>query len=287
MVFGHETPEMTPEQFRLLRELIHEHCGIFLRDELKYLVERRLAPRLQSQGLTDFGAYYRFLRYDVARRTELEAATEALTTNETYFFREPQQLGAFSEEILPLLAAQNARERRLRIWSAGCSSGEEVYTIAILVKESGLFDGWDVKVLGSDIARKVLGAARAGAYGAHAFRSAEAESVRRWFRPANGKWVVADAIRQLVSFGHLNLLDENMMSLVGSMDVVFCRNVMIYFDLPARKRLVRSFHRKLHVGGFLLLGHSESLLNVTADFDLVHLKRDLVYRRPFPFGEGR
>ncbi len=280
MSFDSQTPEMSAEQFRLIRDLIHEHCGIFYRDEFKYLMERRLAARLQSHGLADFGAYHRFLRYDVGRQAELEAAAETLTTNETYFFREPHQLKAFSEEILPTLAADKARERRLRIWSAGCSSGEEAYTIAILVKNTGLFDGWDVSVLGSDIARRVLAVARAGTYGAHAFRSADAQAMRRWFQPAGGKWVVDDAIRRLVSFGQLNLLDEGMTSLVGLVDVVFCRNVMIYFDLPARRRVLRSLHRKLQPGGFLLLGHSESLLNVTADFELLHLKNDLVYRKP-------
>jgi chemotaxis protein methyltransferase CheR len=280
MRFDAQSPEMSPVDFRLLRELIHQHCGIFFRDEMRYLLERRLAPRLRALGLRDFSAYHRFLRHDGQRRAELDSAVETLTTNETYFFREPQQLEAFAGEILPMLAEANARERKLRIWSAGCSSGEEVYTIAILVKDSGLFEGWDVNVLGSDIARKVLAVARAGAYGPHAFRAAEAETVRHWFQPAGEKWVVDESIRRLVSFGHLNLLDEGMASLVGQVDLIFCRNVMIYFDLPARKRLLRMFHERLAQGGFLLLGHSESLLNVTADFQLVHLMRDLVYRKP-------
>jgi chemotaxis protein methyltransferase CheR len=280
MRFDAQSPEMSPVEFRLLRELIHQYCGLFFRDEMRYLLERRLAPRLRALGLPDFGAYHRFLRHDGQRRAELDSAVETLTTNETYFFREPHQLQSFAGEILPMLAEANARERKLRIWSAGCSSGEEVYTIAILVKGSGLFEGWDVNVLGSDIARKVLAVARAGAYGPHAFRAAEAETVRRWFQPAGGKWVVDESIRRLVSFGHLNLLDEGMASLVGQVDLIFCRNVMIYFDLPARKRLLRTFHQRLAQGGFLLLGHSESLLNVTADFQLVHLKKDLVYRKP-------
>ncbi len=279
-LFGAAGPQMSPVEFRLLRDLFYEHAGLYFRDELAYLLERKLAPRLKAHHLADFGEYHRFLRYDPQRRAELEAATELLTTNETYFFREPQQLRAFAGEILPMLAQANKATRRLRIWSAGCSSGEEVYTIAILVKQSGLFEGWDVNVFGSDIARRVLQTARAGAYGTHAFRAAEAEVMRRWFLPRGDKWVVDEAVRGLVSFGHLNLLDPAMMGLVGPVDAVFCRNVMIYFDVPARKRVCRSFHDKLVEGGFLLLGHSESLLNVTADFELVHLKADLVYRKP-------
>jgi chemotaxis protein methyltransferase CheR len=272
---------MRPEEFRLLRELIQDHCGLWFREDSAYLLERRLSPRLQFHGYGSFGEYYRHLRYDPARRAELETAVELLTTNETYFWREPQQLRAFGDEILPILARENARERRLRVWSAGCSTGEEAYTIAIMLSRSGLFDGWELDVLGSDISRRVLGVARAGAYGAHSFRSPESEMVKPWFTNGEGgKLTIRPAIRELVTFAHLNLLDPNALAVVGRVDVVFCRNVMIYFDLAARKRVTSSFHQKLRDGGFLLLGHSESLLNVTADFELVHLKNDLVYRKP-------
>ena len=281
MPVSHPTPVIKPEEFRLLRELIQDHCGLWFRDESSYLLERRLWPRLQFHGHTSFGEYYRYLRYDLARRAELETAVELLTTNETYFCREPQQLRAFGDEILPMLAQENARERRLRVWSAGCSTGEEAYTIAIMLSRSGLFAGWELDVLGSDISRRVLTVARAGTYGPHAFRSSESEAAKPWFSHANGeKLTVRPAIRELVTFAHLNLLDGNALAVVGRVDVVFCRNVMIYFDLPARKRVAATFHQKLRDGGFLLLGHSESLLNITADFELVHLKNDLVYRKP-------
>jgi chemotaxis protein methyltransferase CheR len=281
MPLPHHTPVLKPEEFRLLRELIQDHCGLWFRDESAYLLERRLWPRLQFHGHTSFGDYYRLLRYDLARRSELETAVELLTTNETYFWREPQQLRAFGEEILPMLADENARERRLRVWSAGCSTGEEAYTIAIMLSRSGLFAGWELDVLGSDISRRVLAVARAGTYGPHAFRSPESDAVKPWFTPAgDGRFTIRPAIRQLVTFAHLNLLDLNAISVVGRVDVIFCRNVMIYFDLEARRRVTSTFHGKLRDGGFLLLGHSESLLNVTADFELVHLKNDLVYRKP-------
>ena len=273
-------PSMSQEEYRLLRELIYEHAGLSFAEDSRYLLERRLAPRLEYHGIPDFAGYYRFLRYDPGRRTEIETAVEVLTTNETYLFREPHQLRAFSEEILPSVALENAPQRRLRIWSAGCSTGEEVYTIAILVARSKLFEGWDVDVLGSDISRRVLAVARAGVYGANAFRSPEAEALRPWFRPDGARWHARDDIRRIASFAHLNLLDPKALSAVTAVDVVFCRNVMIYFDVPARKRVVRTFHEKLRPGGYLLLGHSESLLNVTADYELAHLRNDLVYRKP-------
>ncbi|MFZ5468967.1 MAG: CheR family methyltransferase [Myxococcota bacterium] len=278
---------MTPEEFRLLRDLVHDHCGILVREEMQFVMERRLWPRLEALGLFDFGAYYRCLRYDERRQVELELAIEALTTHETYFFREPLQLSAFYEELLPLLAKANASARRLRIWSAGCSSGEEAYTLAMLLLESRRFEGWDVEVYGTDISKRVLATARRAEYGASALRATPASLIERYFLPAGAhRKQVKENARALVSFGHLNLLDAEMSQLVPRMDVVFCRNVMIYFDAPARKRVLRMFHEKLVEGGYLLLGHSENLISSTADFELVHLESDLVYRRPLRPKEG-
>jgi chemotaxis protein methyltransferase CheR len=272
--------EMNAEEFRLLRDLIHQHCGIYFRDDMRFLLERRLTPRLRVHRLGDYLSYHRLLRFDPGRMAELDAAVELLTTNETYFFREPEQLASFTNEILPMLAEERRATRKLRIWSAGCSSGEECYTLAILIADSGLFQGWDVEIFGCDISRRVIATARSGVYGPNALRATTPEMLNRWFRPEGTRWAVAESLRRMVSFGQLNLLDREALGLVGKVDVVFCRNVMIYFDMPARKQLLRGFHDKLEEGGFLLLGHSESLINITADFELVHLRHDLVYRKP-------
>ncbi len=277
---------MTEEEFRLLRDAIHDHCGLWYRDEHLYLLEKRLQPRLQALGVPDFGAYHRFLRFDPGREAELDEAAEILTTNETYFYREPYQLHAFQREILPELARARARERRLRILSAGCSTGEEVYTLAALVKESGLFEGWEVELVGSDISRRCVAQARAGAFGEHAFRTADAAALRRWFHLRGGKWVVEEALRAMVRFQRENLLSPVALATVSRLDAVFCRNMMIYFDLPARRALLARLHQKMREGAWLMLGHSESLLNVTADFELVHLTSDLVYRKPLGGAEG-
>jgi chemotaxis protein methyltransferase CheR len=279
-------PALSEEEFRLLRDLVREHCGLSFRDEQRALMERRLAPRLAVHGLRDFSAYHRLLRHGRDREAELEEAVDLLTINETYFFREPLQLGALAREILPALARDRARERRLRLLSAGCSTGEEVYTVAILAKESGLFEGWDVEVIGVDVSRRCVAQARAGAYGEHAFRAVEAEPARRWCRLVQGKWLVDDAIRRMVRFGHENLLSPRALAEVPRLDAVLCRNVMIYFDREERRRVLRRLHERLRPGGWLLLGHSESLFDVTADFELVHLGHDLVYRRPLAAGEA-
>jgi chemotaxis protein methyltransferase CheR len=279
--FDEPRREMSMEEFRLLRDLVQAHCGILVREDMKFVMERRLAPRLEVQGLGDFRSYYRFLRFGAERRAELEAAVEALTTHETYFYREPQQLRAFSEELLPLLQKRNARTRRLRVWSAGCSTGEEAYTVAMLLKASNRFEGWDVEVYGTDISRRVLEAARRAEYGPSSMRVIPAEARQRFFVPAEeGRLRVRDDVRAWVSFGQLNLLEPGAAQLLPQVDVVLCRNVMIYFDPAARRQALRVFHGKLVPGGYLLLGHSENLLNLSADFELVHLRTDLVYRRP-------
>jgi chemotaxis protein methyltransferase CheR len=272
---------MTAEEFRLLRDHVYSHCGILVHEDMKFVMERRLWPRLEALGLADFASYHRFLRYDAQRHAELEAAVESLTTHETYFFREPAQLKAFCDELLPVLEKRNARHKRLRLWSAGCSSGEEAYTLAMLLKDSRRFEDWDVEVYGTDISRRVLATARRAEYGPSALRSTSPEQLERFFIPlGNNRVRVRDEIRSWVSFGHQNLLDEAGSALVPRMDVVFCRNVMIYFDQPARRRVLRIIRDRLVPGGYLLLGHSENLLNLGADFELVHLRGDLVYRRP-------
>jgi chemotaxis protein methyltransferase CheR len=272
---------MTDEEFRLLRDLVHQHCGILVREEMKFLMERRLAARLEALGLSDFGSYYRYLRYDVNRAAELDMAVEAIATHETYFLRERDQLRAFIDELVPRLVQTNAATRRLRIWSAGCSTGEEPYTVAMLLLDCGAFKGWDVRVLGTDVSQRVLTLARRGEYGASALRVAPADFVDRHFEAVSpGRYRVREAPRAWVSFAQVNLMATSIAERVPRMDVVFCRNVLIYFDAGAKQTALKAFHDRLYDGGYLLLGHAENLIPVTADFELVHLQGDLVYRRP-------
>jgi chemotaxis protein methyltransferase CheR len=273
---------LPPETFRLLRDLIYDYCGIFFDEDNSYIIHRRLVPRLEALALVDFAEYYRYLRScdPAARKAELEEIVDRVTTNETYFFRESYQLDAFRDEILPEIYQARPRGKRLSVWSAGCASGEEAYTIAILILETGLFSDWDVRVFGNDISRRCLQVARKAQYGRSSFRATDDRLMRRYFREIEGKQQVRDEVRALVSFGQINLMDEQMMRLVGDIDVVFCRNVLIYFDHASRRRVIATLHAKLVRGGYLLLGHSESLINLTTAFDLVHLKNDMVYRKP-------
>jgi chemotaxis protein methyltransferase CheR len=273
-------PRLSPDDFRLLRDLIYSYAGLRFEDDARVLFERRLADRLAALGFPDYGAYYKHLRFSPIGAGEVEEAVERLTTKETYFLRQEYQLKAFEREILPRLAQSTAQSRRLFVWSAGCSTGEEAYTIAILIHRSGLFGGHEVRVIGSDISKVAIARARRGIYRHGSFRATPPEFATQYFHETSEGAQVVDEIRRMCHFGQLNLLDAARVPFVGRVDVVFCRNVLIYFDVNSRRRVIDAFYERLLPGGYLLLGHSESLLNVTTAFELVHLSDDLVYRKP-------
>ncbi len=281
-MFEEQHIALSDDIFRLLRDLVHSYCGIYFDDGSKFLVERRLARRLEERQVTTFEEYYHFLRYDRKRDEELAVLVDNLTTNETYFFRESPQLRAFAEELLPELRTTLAGRKALRIWSAGCSTGEEPYTIAMLLLESGdWWRDWQVEILGSDINQRVLHTARKGVYKKTSHRVSTPEMIKKYFvEEGKGDYRIIDAVRELVSFSYVNLLDPFKTSLINNMDIIFCRNVIIYFDREAKKKVVESFHDKLRDGGYLLLGHSESLINLSNAFVLRTLKNDMVYQKP-------
>ncbi|MCP4675875.1 MAG: protein-glutamate O-methyltransferase CheR [Deltaproteobacteria bacterium] len=271
---------MSLERFRLIRDMINSRYGIYFSDENRFLVESRLNERLVHLGLESFDDYHRYLKYNVNGSAEIEDAIDLLTTNETYFFREDYQLRSFVRDILPELRHRLASRKRLMIWSAGCSSGEEAYTIAMLILNSGLFRDWEVRIFGSDVSRRVLNRARRGVYSASSFRTTSPRMVERYFVDVPDGRRVKDEVKTLCHFGHLNLLDEERIVFLGSVDVIFCRNVFIYFDKRSKLRAISLLHDRLNPEGYLLLGHTESLLNLSTAFEIVHLSEDLVYRRP-------
>jgi chemotaxis protein methyltransferase CheR len=273
---------MSDEEFLLFRDTIYSHCGIFFNEDSKYLLEKRLARRLTALNLPTFRDYYHFLKYNRKKDQELMDIMDILTTNETYFFREAFQLKAFTDEVIPeLIKIKSARgDRSLRIWSAGCSTGEEPFTIAMLLRDIKELQGWKIEIIGTDISQRVLQQARRGVYGKASFRSTSDYYLKRYFQEQDGGLRINDEIRELVTISHLNLFDSNRMIMLGKMDLIFCRNVIIYFDGTAKKKVVESFHDALYDGGFLLLGHSESLMNITTLFALRHFKNDMIYQKP-------
>ncbi|MDX2052273.1 MAG: protein-glutamate O-methyltransferase CheR [Polyangiaceae bacterium] len=277
-------PSLTAAEFRLLRDHMNQHAGLFFEEDSLYMFERRLAERLDDLGFSSFSEYYKHLRHHPSGFEELEAALELITTKETYFFRQEYQLTAFQREILPELAVSLASQKRLRVWSAGCSTGEEVYTLAMLIEQTELFKDWSVRVVGTDLSKKSVAHARRGLYRESSLRVTTPQQRAVFFdeRPSTGvrMWEVKERIKRNSWFGNLNLLDPAKASMVGRVDVVFCRNVLIYFDTDSRRRVIDALYERLVPGGYLLLGHSESLLNLSTAFELVHLTDDLVYRKP-------
>ncbi|MEW6052230.1 MAG: protein-glutamate O-methyltransferase CheR [Nitrospirota bacterium] len=278
-----EKEEIIPledDVFRLLRDFIRDYCGIFFDDDSKYLLEKRLSRRIRLLHFSNFREYFRYLLYHKKRDEELSSIIDILTVNETYFFREQNQLRTFSEEILPELKETNDDIRSVRIWSAGCSTGEEPYTLAMLILEKRRFQEWKVEIFGSDINQRVLQVARSGIYRKNSFRTTEPYFLTKYFEEKEGGFRISDSVRQYVNFSHLNLLDPFKVRLVGKVDVIFCRNVLIYFDYPSRKKVIDMFYERLSGGGYLLLGHAESLINISTAFTLKHFKYDMVYQKP-------
>lgn len=264
---------------RRISSLIYDRTGLYFSDNSRFFLEKRLEMRLSSLGLSSTEEYLSFLQFDIEADKEWDALITLITTNETYFMREERQLKCFKEDILPELVRQS-QGKKLRIWSAGCSSGEEPYSIAILIKETKYIREDMVEIFATDINSRVIQKAKEGVYGEASFRSVDDLFKVRYFTPEGPqKWRLKEEIRKKVSFQRFNLFDVDRYALFAAFDVIFCRNVIIYFDLEAKVRVVERFFDKLAQGGYLLLGHSESLISVTEKFKLIHLPNDLVYRK--------
>jgi chemotaxis protein methyltransferase CheR len=269
---------LTDEEFRLFRSLIHQESGMFLKDGKKDFLENKLAKRMKATNITTPYWYYRFVTEN--RQQELIVLLDSLTVNETAFFRNLPQFDLFRNVVLPDLVSRKraSGDRTLRIWSAGSSTGEEPYSIAIAVLQT-LFDAsdWDIRIFASDISLKCLETAHRGEYAAARVRGAVPDAlVDRYFREEAGAYRVQNQVRRLVIFDYHNLKHEGGPTLL---DAVFCRNVMIYFDEEEQKRLVNKFHRSLVPGGYLLLGHSESLYGWNMDFQFVYEDKGTAYRK--------
>ena len=278
-----QAPELGAAQYRVLCDLVREHSGLNFGEDSRFVVEKRVARRMAAVEAPSASAYVYELRRGGAS-DELTALVDELTTNETYFFREVGQLRALVDEIIPEMRMRR-NGRPVSVWSAGCASGEEPYTIAMMALEAGLVPGRDLHIYASDIAPSVLKRARRGVYRPASFRETPEPLQQKYFVEKDGVRRLRDDIKSHVDFIHLNLLDTERVALLGRMDVVICRNVIIYFDGDTKKRVIDLFYDRLHPGGYLLLGHSESLITLSSAFELCHLRNDLVYRRPIA-GEG-
>jgi chemotaxis protein methyltransferase CheR len=264
------------EDFEALRRLVRSLTGINLSDQKRELIYGRLSRRLRALRLKSFREYRELLAGDPQ---ELIQLTNAITTNLTSFFRERHHFDYLHEEVLQPLAHDPHASRRVRIWSAGCSSGEEPYSIAMTVHEAlGDLTRWDIRILATDLDSEVLARARTGVYGAERLRSIEPQRLARFFTEQWDEtgllYRVAPELAALVTFKQLNLMDPWPMK--GPLDVIFCRNTVIYFDKDTQRELFGRIAQLQRRGDQLLLGHSESLFQVSTDYTLVGRT---VYRR--------
>jgi chemotaxis protein methyltransferase CheR len=272
--------ELSLEDFVAFRDFIHEKCGIFFAENKKYLVENRLSKRMTTLGLKSFRDYFYQVKYDTSLK-EFNMLMNLVTTNETSFYRNPPQLACFQQEVLPLVIEQKKQAgqgKRIKIWSAGCSTGEEPYTLGmILLEVLGEHNDWNIEIIANDISENVLYSARTAAYSEMSLRTTPLNIVNKYFIRDGEKYCVTDNVKRLVKFSHLNLADRRKMALMTDMDFVFCRNVMIYFSDDIKKQIVKGYYNSLKPGGYLYIGHAESLHGISRAFKLVYFKNGLVY----------
>lgn len=261
--------EFTSRDFEFLRRMAGEMTGIAVGEDKLNMFYSRLVRRLRALGLQSFRSYCHYLTGPDGEQESREFIN-AITTNLTAFFREKHHFEFLATVALPELLVRNRRERRLRIWSAGCSTGEEPYSLAMTLLESvPRFPEWDASVLATDIDSNVLARAASGIFDMAKVSEIERSRLRRWFLKGKGvqtgKAKAKPAIRQIIDFRHLNLLGGWSIS---DVDIIFCRNVIIYFAKPSKKLLVDKFANALPLGGYLCIGHSESLHRLTDRFEL-------------------
>jgi chemotaxis protein methyltransferase CheR len=261
--------ELTDSEFNRLRELVREHTGIALSDAKRELVYGRLARRLRRLKLASFAEYCALVESRPSE--ELQELTNAITTNLTAFFRENYHFEQLAAEALPQIERKRSATRRIRLWSAGCSTGEEPYSLAMVMREAfAHLPDWDIKLLATDIDSTVVETAVQGIYGAERLNGVAAERVRRWFPQVAGRpgYCAASAeLKRLITFKQLNLVDPWPMK--GPFDIIFCRNVVIYFDKHTQCTLFDRLAEMQDPGGWLFIGHSENLFNVTRRYKLV------------------
>jgi chemotaxis protein methyltransferase CheR len=278
--------ELGDAQYRMFRDWIAERCGLWFAEDSRFVLERRLARRVRELDLGSFAAYFYQLRNESGDEGEVGTLIDELTTNETYFLRERSQLATLVAEILPEWLERRRRHGGpVSVWCAGCSSGEEPYSVVMLAREAGFEPGRDFRVYASDISRRVLQAARRGVYRPASFRETEEALRRKYFVEKDGGWRIADDVKRHVVFTRANLVEPSRSWVLGPMDVILCRNVIMYFESRTRKDVVQTFADKLNPGGYLLLGHAESLIHLSNAFELRHLRGDMVYRKPLPGAE--
>lgn len=277
-----ESLPLSANVFALLRDLILDRLGLHYEMEKMEIVQSRLAPLVAEKNLDSFIDYYFFLKYDENNLDEWLRVQTALAVRETYFWREFDQIRLVAQELIP--AWQKERPGQLiRVWHAACASGEEPYSLAMALHENQCFDKGPIEIIGTDFDSESLRMAREAQYRERAFRSLPQELRQKYFSGhENGRAQLVERIRSAVKFSYLNLVDPDTMALMNDFDIIFCRNVFIYFNDATIARVSDQFFRALKNPGFLFLGAAESLLRINTRFQLTEMSRCFVYLKNLP-----
>jgi len=258
---------LTEPEFEKFAKLIYKESGIYLKSAKITLLSNRLRKRLQALNINSFNDYYKYIEGLADKSKEIESLLDVVSTNETYFFRNEKQFEAFQMECLPDISVKKQKEKKLRIWSAGCSTGEEPYTIGICILEAmQYFRNWNIEIIASDIAHSVLEFAQKGEYSGRRIDKVRPDLLKKYFNNNVQNpdfYSIKDEVKSMVRFRMLNLFKD---PYPENVDILFCRNVMIYFDKEHQKILLSRFYRSIYKSGYLFLGHSETIHSISEDF---------------------
>ncbi|MEW6129846.1 MAG: protein-glutamate O-methyltransferase CheR [Acidobacteriota bacterium] len=269
---------ISDEEFTLFRDLIYKECGISLSKEKKLFLESRLKRRMEELGIHTVGEYFYLVSSSKNRLNELPVLFDVLTIGETSFFRNKPQFDLFTDVVLPELIAKKEKSssKILRIWSAGCSTGQEPYSLAMTLLEAiPESDSMMSRVFASDLSFTALERAQLGFYKTEQVKCVEPDLLAKYFNPINDGYQIKEAVKKRVIFDYHNLKNDNGLR---NLDVIFCRNVMIYFDAEEQKRLINRFVNCLVPGGYLFVGHAESLQGLSNKFSMFHKNRGIAYK---------
>lgn len=271
------TIPLSDPTFREMRDLIYEKSGIYISDTKKYLIESRLLRVLQEKTLTSFEDYIKQIKYSI-NGNDLSRLFDAVTTNETYFYREPDQLNIFVNEIMPKIVSQKTGNKNIRIWSAACSTGEEPYMLAMMLLEKG-YSPKQFEIYGSDLSEAVLHSAKNAVYNSYSVRNIPTYFLNKYFSGTEQTYSLNSSIKNMVRFMKINLIDDKSTRSLRSSDVIFCRNVLIYFDVKSKQKAASHLFDCLNPGGYLFIGSSESLHNITRAFRPNVLNKVIAYQK--------
>lgn len=274
---------LSPQGFNTWRKYIYDSCGIYFQDNKKYLLESRLLKRIKFLGLETYDEYFDFVRFNTKGLTEKKYLYEAITINETFFFRNQPQLDAMVATIIPELIKQksNGGKTKIKIWSAASSSGEEAYSVAMVISDliKPKYPNVEFEIVGTDINFAVVETAKRGVYREYSIRNAPAYYLKKYFKFNNGEYEIDDSIKKMATFKIMNLFDDAGMKTMLSYDIIFCANVLIYFDAASKIKVVSNLYNALNRNGYLFIGYAETLHGISNAFKIISYPKTIGYKK--------